>query len=65
MQPRFYRPVVVLSAILWFMLGMHMPMLHDMNHAKEHPGILVAMAALAIGGVVSLFNLLRSSPAQS
>ena len=65
MQQRFYRPMVLLSAISWFMLGMHMPMLHDLSHAKEHPGILVAMAALAAGGLYSLYTLLRSSPAGS
>ena len=66
MQPRYYRLMVILGAISWFMLGMHMPMLHDFtSHGSGHWGLLIAMLALAVMGVTSLWNLLRTSPPHS
>jgi uncharacterized membrane protein len=61
MSERSYRSTVVASAIVWFMLGLHAPLLHQITHHNRMPDttVLIVMAALAVAGVVSVVALLR------
>ncbi|HEX7980503.1 MAG TPA: hypothetical protein VF461_18010 [Gemmatimonadaceae bacterium] len=61
MSERSYQSTVVASAIVWFMLGLHAPLLHQITHHNRMPDttVLIIMAALAVAGVVSVVALLR------
>lgn len=58
----FYRLLVVACAVAWFLLGMHMPAVHNLtSHGEEMPvlvlGVIVMIAAVALA---SLWRLLRT-----
>jgi uncharacterized membrane protein len=59
---RAYRTTVVASALAWFLLGLHSPMLEHQitaHHRLHDMTFLVIMAVLAIAGIVSVVALLR------
>ena len=62
MSERAYQATVVVSAIVWFLLGLHAPMVHQITHHHRMPDttVLIIMAVLAVAGVVSVLALLRS-----
>ena len=65
MSERFYRPTVLVSALVWFLLGLHAPMLqHQITHRHTTPDttFLFIMAVLVIAGVVSVLALIRRGP---
>lgn len=64
MSERSYRSTVLASALVWFLLGLHAPMVHQItrHHRMPDTTVLVVMSALAVAGVVSLLALLRSGP---
>ena len=61
MTERSYRWTVLASAVVWFLLGLHAPMLHQITHHNRMPDttVLIVMAVLAVAGVVSVLALLR------
>jgi hypothetical protein len=61
MLTRFYRTTVVGCALAWFMVGLHLPTLHQMTeHGRRMPpSVLAAVALLAVVGVATLWALLR------
>ena len=61
MSERSYQSTVLASALVWFLLGLHAPMLHQITHHNRMPDttVLIIMAVLAIAGVVSVLALLR------
>jgi uncharacterized membrane protein len=61
MSERSYQATVLASALVWFLLGLHAPMLHQITHHNRMPDttVLIIMAVLAVAGVVSLLALLR------
>jgi uncharacterized membrane protein len=62
MSERAYRSSVVASALVWFLLGLHSPMLQHQitaHHRLHDMTFLVIMAVLAIAGIVSVVALLR------
>lgn len=61
MLARYYRLTVVGCALSWFLLGLHMPVLHQMTHVgyEPHWTVLVIVALLAVAAVASLWMLLR------
>ena len=62
MPTRYYRALVVWCALSWFMVGLHLPALHELTHDDHAPPLLVlAVTALfAIGAVAGLWLLLRA-----
>ena len=64
MSERTYRSTVLASALVWFLLGLHAPMVHQLTHHNRMPDTtaLVVVAVLAIAGVVTLLALLRGAP---
>ena len=62
MSERAYRSTVLASALVWFLLGLHAPMGHQITHHHRMPDttVLVVIAVLAVLGVVSVLALLRT-----
>ena len=65
MSERAYRSTVLASALVWFLLGLHAPVMHQITHHHRMPDttILLVVAVLAVAGVVSVLALLRSGRA--
>lgn len=61
MTERAYRSTVLVSALVWFLLGLHAPMVHQITHHHRMPDttVLVVMTVLIVAGVVSVLALLR------
>ena len=62
MSERAYRSTVVASALVWFLLGLHSPMLQHQitaHHQLHDATFLVIMVVLAVAGVASVVALLR------
>jgi len=61
MSTSAYRSTVLVSALVWFLLGLHAPVLHQLTHHNRMPDttVLVVIAVLAILGVVCTVALLR------
>jgi hypothetical protein len=61
MTERSYRSTVLASALVWFLLGLHAPVVHQLTHHHRMPDttVLVVIAVLAAAGVASLLALLR------
>ncbi len=62
MSERAYRSTVLASALVWFLLGLHSPMLQHQitaHHRLHDATFLVIMVVLAVAGVVSVVALLR------
>ncbi len=61
MSPRSYRSTVVACALAWFMVGLHLPTLHQMTHPGHSPrwSFVAITLSLAVAGVVALWTLLR------
>jgi hypothetical protein len=59
---RFYRLTVVGCALAWFMVGLHVPALHEiLDHgARPTAGVLGGTALLAAAGAAALWALLRA-----
>ncbi|MDF1505928.1 hypothetical protein [Roseisolibacter sp. H3M3-2] len=59
---RHYRRTVVGCALLWFLVGLHAPTLHELlDHGWRAPASVVAMTALlAALGVAAVWALLRA-----
>jgi len=62
MSERSYRSTVLASALVWFLLGLHAPVLHQVTHHHRMPDttVLVVIVGLTVAGVVSVLALLRS-----
>jgi cytochrome c oxidase assembly factor CtaG len=62
MSERSYRVTVLVSALVWFLLGMHSPVLHQFTHHNRTPDttVLVVIAVLAILGIVCVLALWRA-----
>jgi hypothetical protein len=62
MSERSYRSTVLVSALVWFLLGLHAPIVHQITHHNRMPDtmVLVLVAALAVTGVVCVLALLRA-----
>lgn len=63
MTVRFYRSILVGSSLAWFLVGLHVPMLHEMafhGHTPPHWGVAIATAFLVLAGAAGLIALLRA-----
>jgi len=65
MPTRSYRLTVVGCALAWFLVGLHLPTLHELRHDgfAPHWTVLAMLAFLAVVAVAALRALLRA-PAQ-
>jgi hypothetical protein len=62
MSTRYYRLTVIGCALSWFLVGLHLPTLHEMTHAGHAPrwnflAITLLLAGVAVAG---LWVLLRA-----
>lgn len=57
-----YRLAVFGAVFAWFMLGLHVPALHQMTHHGRTPGtaVLAATALLTVAAVAAVWVLLRA-----
>jgi hypothetical protein len=62
MRTRHYRLTVIGCALSWFLVGLHLPMLHAMIHAGGAPrwDVLAITLLLAVAAVAGLWVLLRA-----
>ncbi|MFL5575680.1 MAG: hypothetical protein ACJ79S_06930 [Gemmatimonadaceae bacterium] len=62
MPMRYYRLTVVGCALSWFLVGLHMPALHQMTHHGRAPHwpVLAAVSFVALVAVAGLVALLRA-----
>ena len=62
MSERAYRSTVLASALVWFLLGLHAPVVHQITYHHRMPDttVLVVVAVLAVLGIVCLVALLRA-----
>ena len=60
MPTRFYRLTVIGCALSWFMLGLHVPVVHEFSHGHTVPWTVVVVTVLfAVVAVAGLWYLLR------
>jgi hypothetical protein len=59
MSERSYRLTVLVSALVWFLLGLHSPV-HQLTHHRRDTTVLVVIAVLAILGIVCVVALWRA-----
>ena len=59
---RNYRLTVIGCALAWFLVGLHIPTLHEITEHGAPPrwDMLVITLLLAVAGVATLWALLRS-----
>lgn len=62
MSTRYYRLTVVACAVLWLMVGLHLPVLHQIiDHGRvPSPAVLTALTLNAVLAVAGLWILLRA-----
>jgi len=62
MPTRYYRLTVVGCALSWFLVGLHLPTLHELRHDgfAPHWTVLAMLAVLAVAAVAALWALLRA-----
>lgn len=59
---RFYRSILLVSTMAWFMIGLHAPALHQVTHDGRglSTTVLAAMATLIVVGGLTLSALWRA-----
>jgi uncharacterized membrane protein YuzA (DUF378 family) len=64
MPMRYYRLTIVVCALAWLMIGMHMPVLHQITHHGRMPSmsLIVLLAAFCVIGIAALVRLLTGKP---
>lgn len=62
MRTGHYRLTVIACVLSWFLVGLHLPALHEMTHPGRSPrwSVVVATAALLAVGLAGLRALLRA-----
>jgi hypothetical protein len=62
MPARYYRSTVIGCALAWFLLGAHLPILHEITHHGRSPSwtVLVAVAGVMIAAIAGVVLLLRA-----
>ena len=57
-----YRLTVIGCALAWFMVGLHLPALHEMVHhgAAPHWTVVTVVSLVALAAVAALWALLRA-----
>jgi hypothetical protein len=62
MRTHYYRLTVIGCALAWFLLGAHLPILHEITHHGRTPSwtVLVAVAGVALAALLGVVLLLRA-----
>ena len=61
MPERYFRLVLIGCVLSWFMMGLHMPVVHQMTHGETISVTVLAITSLfAISAFVGLWVLLRA-----
>jgi hypothetical protein len=62
MRTGYYRLTVIGSALSWFLVGLHYPLVHQMTHHGHAPQwtVLAVTSLLVVAGVAGLWVLLRA-----
>jgi hypothetical protein len=62
MRPTYYRLTVIGCALAWFLLGAHVPVLHEITHHGRTPSstVLIAVAGVALVALAAVVLLLRA-----
>lgn len=62
MHPNLYRLTVVGCALAWFLLGAHMPILHEMTHHGRTPSwtVVVGVGGVTLVALTAVVLLLRT-----
>ena len=62
MLTRHYRLTVIGCALAWFLVGLHLPTLHEMTHHGQAPNwtVLTAVSFLTVVAIAGLWALLRA-----
>lgn len=60
-----YRLWIVGCVVSWFLLGLHVPALHEIVGHGHNPGpsVLIGTTVLLVVGVACLWHVLRAAPA--
>jgi hypothetical protein len=61
MRTHYYRLTVIGCALAWFLLGAHLPIVHQLTHHGHTPSwtVLVAVAGLTLAALAGMVLLLR------
>jgi hypothetical protein len=59
---RFYRTTLLVSMSAWFMVGLHVPTLHQIadHAATPSTAVVVATATLVVIAIIGVWRLLRA-----
>ena len=59
-----YRSTVIFSAFIWFLLGLHAPIVHEVREHGRWPstGVTLAVLGVMLLALASLVQLLRTRP---
>jgi hypothetical protein len=62
MRTPYYRLTVIGCALAWFLLGAHLPVLHEITHHGRSPSVsvLVAVMGVTIAAIAGVVLLLRA-----
>lgn len=65
MRQGIYRLTVIVCALSWFLVGLHLPAVHQMTHHGARPAwsVIAVVALLAIMAVAGIWRLLRAPSA--
>lgn len=61
MSTQSYRLTVVACALLWLLVGMHAPIVHEITHHGRVPGpaVIVVVGLILVAAIGALLVLLR------
>jgi hypothetical protein len=61
MRTHYYRLTVIGCALAWFLVGAHLPIVHEITHHGRMPSwtVLVAVAGLTLAALAAVVVLLR------
>jgi hypothetical protein len=64
MRTHYYRLTVIGCALAWFLVGAHLPIVHEITHHGRTPSwtVLVAVACLTLAALAGMVLLLRVRP---
>jgi hypothetical protein len=64
MPTKVYRLNVIATALAWFLLGLHAPVVHQIVDHGQRPsvGLMIALSSVTLISLASLIELLRTTP---
>ncbi|HEY0970306.1 MAG TPA: hypothetical protein VGE02_04950 [Gemmatimonadales bacterium] len=67
MPRRYYTLTVLGSALSWLLVGLHLPVVHEVTHhgARPHWGVLILIAIFSVSAIRGTWILLRAHTPRS